>query len=215
MADGRTEVKYSSAMSWIAVERFEARPAPGGLAVVQELVNTHAVVGGEGDLLVDLATAQPWAVAAVGQWAGIHGLEPPTLTLTPAGLHTIRGLRATVQAMLETAPDDRAAGPFQPDGLLTRATARVATDGEGRVTLLPEGADDQWLVSAIWSEILLAQYDGNWSRLKLCREPGCRSAFYDGSRNGSGVWHNVRTCGNVNNLRNSRARRKCSTSDPS
>jgi predicted RNA-binding Zn ribbon-like protein len=40
-------------------------------------------------------------------------------------------------------------------------------------------------------------------RVKLCR-----SAFHDGSRNGSGVWHNVRTCGNTADLRASRARRR-------
>ena len=58
---------------------------------------------------------------------------------------------------------------------------------------------------------LLAQQTGAWSRLKLCRESGCRSAFYDTSRNGSGVWHNVRSCGNIANLQTSRARKKTRT----
>jgi predicted RNA-binding Zn ribbon-like protein len=36
----------------------------------------------------------------------------------------------------------------------------------------------------------------------------CPCAFYDRSRNNSRVWHDVRTCGNVANLRASRARRR-------
>jgi predicted RNA-binding Zn ribbon-like protein len=74
----------------------------------------------------------------------------------------------------------------------------------------PEGTDSGWLASAVWSEILLAQLTGTWARLKLCREPGCRSAFYDTSRNHSGLWHDVHSCGNINNLRASRSRRRLS-----
>ncbi|MGV9881539.1 CGNR zinc finger domain-containing protein [Streptomyces sp. NPDC003006] len=45
-------------------------------------------------------------------------------------------------------------------------------------------------------------------RLKTCRNPLCRVAFYDRSRNNSGVWHDVKTCGNAANLRAYRARRR-------
>ena len=43
--------------------------------------------------------------------------------------------------------------------------------------------------------------------MKVCRNPECEVAFWDSSRNTSGVWHDGRTCGNVANLRESRARR--------
>ncbi|MDT3725889.1 CGNR zinc finger domain-containing protein [Streptomyces sp. DSM 41972] len=60
----------------------------------------------------------------------------------------------------------------------------------------------------MWAQVLLAQADGTWQRLELYREPACRSAFHDRSRNNSGVWHDVRRCGNAADLRTSRARRK-------
>ncbi|GMA87986.1 hypothetical protein GCM10025868_32360 [Angustibacter aerolatus] len=41
----------------------------------------------------------------------------------------------------------------------------------------------------------------------MCANPECGAAFYDGSPNASRRWHDVRTCGNVANLRASRARR--------
>ena len=95
-----------------------------------------------------------------------------------------------------------------PGAVTHRAQVYLVTDEQDRVAMVPVGACAGWLASVIWSEILLAQRTGTWSRLKLCREPGCVSAFYDASRNGSGVWHNVRSCGNVANLRASRARKK-------
>jgi predicted RNA-binding Zn ribbon-like protein len=42
----------------------------------------------------------------------------------------------------------------------------------------------------------------------VCRNPRCRVAFYDRSRNNSGVWHDVRTCGNAANLRAHRERQR-------
>ncbi|WP_230981726.1 CGNR zinc finger domain-containing protein [Mycobacterium malmoense] len=44
--------------------------------------------------------------------------------------------------------------------------------------------------------------------MKRCRNHRCASTFYDRSKNNSGVWHSVKTCGNAANLRASRARRR-------
>jgi len=37
---------------------------------------------------------------------------------------------------------------------------------------------------------------GNWSRLKVCANETCQLAFYDSSRNRSGRWCSMATCGN-------------------
>ncbi|MEV0074298.1 CGNR zinc finger domain-containing protein [Amycolatopsis sp. NPDC050768] len=47
-----------------------------------------------------------------------------------------------------------------------------------------------------------------WRSLKICRSSACPIAFYDRSRNNSRVWHDVTVCGNIANLRASRARRR-------
>ena len=196
-------------MSWMATERFGAHTAPDGLALVQELVNTHAVARDGTDLLADHVTAQQWLRGAAGQWASVRGLEPPELSLSRTDLHALRELRAVVQEMLAIPPGQRPAGPFSGMETVTqRAQAQLVSDRRGQVTMVPLGTGSSWLASAVWSEILLAQHSSAWSRIKLCREPGCRTAFYDASRNGSGTWHNVRTCGNITNLRASRARKK-------
>jgi predicted RNA-binding Zn ribbon-like protein len=199
----------------MATERFGAHIAPGGLALVQELVNTHAVARDGADLLADQVTAQQWLREATGQWARAHDLEPPGLSLSGTDLDALRELRATVRDMLAVPPGQRPAGPFSgPDTVTWRAQAQLVSDRQGRVAMVPRGPGGSWLASAVWSEILLAQHSGMWSRIKLCREPGCRTAFYDASRNGSGTWHNVRTCGNITNLRASRARRKGRATSP-
>jgi len=200
-------------MSWMATERFQARSAPGGLALVQELVNTHAVArGADPDLLADRTFAERWLRVAAHQWARTRGFEPPDLVLSETDLQALRDLRAVLHELLAIPPDQR---PGDASGIRVavtrRAQAQLVSDEQGRVSLLPLGTGGGWLESAIWSEILLAQQTGVWAQIKLCREAGCQSAFYDSSRNGSGIWHNVRTCGNSANLRASRTRKKLRT----
>jgi predicted RNA-binding Zn ribbon-like protein len=190
----------------MATERFEARSGPGGLALVQDLVNTHAVERDGVDLLSDHPTAQRWLAEAGRQWAADRGLPLPDMTLAEPDLRPLRDLRAAVQEMLAVPPDQRTAAQAGP--ITERAQIQLATDENHQVSMVPIGTGADWLASAIWSEILLAQQTGTWSKVKLCREPGCRTAFYDTSRNSSGAWHNVRTCGNIANLRASRTRRK-------
>jgi predicted RNA-binding Zn ribbon-like protein len=191
----------------MATERYEARTAPAGLALVQDLVNTHTVQRGGTDLLPDRGSAEAWLRTAAGEWARSRGLEAPELSLTEADVAALRALRDVVQELLAVPAGQRPVqGIDTPVGTRRRTQVGVVSDDEGRVGMAPVGTGAGWLESAVWSEILLAQQNGEWSRLKLCREPGCRSAFYDTSRNGSGVWHNVRSCGNIANLRASRTR---------
>jgi predicted RNA-binding Zn ribbon-like protein len=48
--------------------------------------------------------------------------------------------------------------------------------------------------------------DGSWQRVKACRAPDCRWAFYDRSRNHSGVWCEMAVCGNRTKVRAYRER---------
>ncbi|MGH2963155.1 MAG: CGNR zinc finger domain-containing protein, partial [Solirubrobacterales bacterium] len=41
-----------------------------------------------------------------------------------------------------------------------------------------------------------AQVEGQWERLKLCRNDECRWAFFDSSRNRGGTWCEMSVCGN-------------------
>jgi predicted RNA-binding Zn ribbon-like protein len=185
---------------WSASHRYQLGPAPGGLGLVQDFLNTVGIQEYGPDLLTDSAFAQAWATDAVGTWSRLRGVDAEPPALTDADLPKLRLLRDTVAQML--------AGQ-QPDGRgFAGVCASFALSGAGEVQLVPAGAGWRWLASALWGEILLSQQAGTWRRLKQCHRHGCDSTFYDRSKNNSGVWHNVKTCGNAENLRASRARRR-------
>lgn len=81
-------------------------------------------------------------------------------------------------------------------------------DDAGHVRPVPRGSGWRLLASLAAIEVFKAQQDGSWSRIKTCRNPRCAVAFFDRSRNNSGVWHDVKVCGNAANLRAYRARQR-------
>jgi predicted RNA-binding Zn ribbon-like protein len=54
----------------------------------------------------------------------------------------------------------------------------------------------------------LAQANGSWRWLKICRNAACGRAFFDTSKNHSGAWCDLGKCGNRLNARASRERRR-------
>ncbi|MCA1222488.1 CGNR zinc finger domain-containing protein [Streptomyces sp. 8L] len=193
-------------MSWTGTERYGLRRAPAGLALVQDLVNTKGIATyAAPDLLATVDTASAWATAAVDAWAETHDTEVPedTARLTEDDPRRLRELRAVVGGLLAPGTGAR---PVATD--IPETSVRLAPRADGQVEIVPVGTGSAWIASAVWSEVLLAQLSGRWPRLKTCRNEACASAFYDTSRNNSGVWHSVRTCGNAANLRASRARKR-------
>jgi predicted RNA-binding Zn ribbon-like protein len=187
-------------MSWTSTERYRIRPAPGGLALVQELLNTRAIAPYGEDVLADGDSGDRWLRDVTAAWAEEQGWPGAAGEPRAGDLERVRALRERLAALVT--------GEAEPVRAPTDVSLRPGLDEEGRVALVPVGGPGEWLEAAVWAQVLFAQADGTWQRLKLCREPACRSAFYDRSRNNSGVWHDVRRCGNAANLRASRARRK-------
>ncbi|HEX5256216.1 MAG TPA: CGNR zinc finger domain-containing protein [Mycobacterium sp.] len=167
--------------------------------MVQDFLNTRAIDGYGPDLLADQDLAGDWATTAVRAWSSARGvnLRPPELG--DADLVKLRGLRATIEQLVAGEPPKRGSGGV---------TASFTLSDSGEVQLYPSGRGWRWLASALWGEILLSQRAGTWRRIKRCHNHRCGSAFYDRSKNNSGVWHDVKTCGNAVNLRASRARRR-------
>jgi predicted RNA-binding Zn ribbon-like protein len=86
--------------------------------------------------------------------------------------------------------------------------AALQLRADGSVRLQPQETGQQALVMLVLAALFEGQQDGTSRRLKACRNPRCRVAFYDRSRNASGAWHSVRICGNAINLRAHRERRR-------
>ncbi|MCG5447158.1 CGNR zinc finger domain-containing protein [Micromonospora sp. NIE79] len=200
---------------WIATARYGIDHAPGGLGLVQDLLNTiSAGAPRHPDLLDDLGSAIEWARLAVGQWSTATGRPAPDVTLDAAGLRALRIFREElldeIDARLHVTPD-----PGQPVGASNRVStgsrtsgATLRLDSDGSVHLDPAGVGADLLVSLILAALFEAQLADVGRRIKTCRNPRCRVAFYDRSRNNSGVWHSVRACGHPTNLRAHRARQR-------
>ena len=185
---------------WSASHRYGLAPAPGGLGLVQDFLNTVGIQEYGPDLLTDTALAQAWVTDAVGIWSRLRGVDAEPPTLNDADLPKLRALRDTLAQMLAGQQVDvRGVGGV---------SASFALSDTDEVQLVPAGNGWRWVASALWGEVLLSQQAGTWHRLKQCHRQGCDSTFYDRSKNNSGVWHNVKTCGNSENLRASRARRR-------
>jgi predicted RNA-binding Zn ribbon-like protein len=187
-------------MSDPATERYAAAPAPVSLQRVQSFLNTRpAGRPAKPDLLASPASANSWLRTL--QW-------PRTPRLTTDDLTPLRELREALQAQLE-AGRDVPEPAHQPDLAhhLDKLHWKV-TVKEGQFALSADGAGWRQVAGTLISDVLVAQQHDLWPRLKACRNPVCSVIFYDNSKNQARVWHNTAVCGNLINLRASRARRR-------
>jgi hypothetical protein len=183
-------------MSHLATERLRLTPAPGGLALVQDLLNTRQIGRHAFDLLGTVDGARYWLQQALDP---LPGDDDWPRDLSDAQLATLRALRAEIERLVN-------GGAGHTPGPLARTT--LVLDPKGELRLEPAGQGLDGFAAQIWALVYLAQLADTWKRLKLCHNQPCASAFYDRSKNNSGVWHDVKMCGNAVNLRASRARRR-------
>jgi predicted RNA-binding Zn ribbon-like protein len=185
-------------LSWVSEE--ETKPAPMPLLVVQSFVNTWEGDSGR-DLLGEPASAHQWLRAA-----GLVGAADAE----DVDVATARDLREAIRALLVhnaggEAPDDLALATLV--GLAERCRLRPVVLSGGVVELRP---DEEPRTSGLATLLLIirdAQRDGTWARLKACRNPDCRWAYYDRSHAGRGAWCDMAVCGNRIKNRNLRSRR--------
>ncbi|ULR54422.1 CGNR zinc finger domain-containing protein [Streptomyces deccanensis] len=200
-------------MVWSASTRYEVDPAPLGLALVHDLLNT--IPAGRpraADLLDGLGDAQAWVDQALACWAQERGQAAAQVHLTESDLEELRGLRAELRRLLASRNDGGADADDQTVAPTVHvAAAAVRMDRNGRAVLEPRGQGWRYVAALVLLEVFQAQQADTWRRLKICRNTRCTTAFFDRSRNNSGVWHSTKTCGNPENLRAHRARQRVRT----
>ncbi|MEU6183250.1 CGNR zinc finger domain-containing protein [Streptomyces coeruleorubidus] len=164
----------------------ERSPAPGGLALVEALVNTLDIESGADSL--DTAEGR----------AGFG--------ITRDEIDDARALRESLRvALLAHAghPPHRAVTPL--GDLLAGAPLLVAVDQrDGSATLAP--ADETPLLSRVAAAVAEALVAGTWTRLKACEAADCLWAYYDRSPAGRGRWCSMQVCGARAKMRRYRAK---------
>ncbi|UOB12434.1 CGNR zinc finger domain-containing protein [Streptomyces sp. HP-A2021] len=164
----------------------ERAPAPGGLALVEALVNTLDVESGADSL--DTAEGR----ARFG--------------ITRDEAEDARALRESLRVVLLAHaghPPHREVIPL--GDLLAGAPLLVAVDGrDGSAALAP--ADEGPLLSRVAAAVAEALVAGTWTRLKACEAADCLWAYYDRSPAGRGRWCSMQVCGARAKMRRYRAK---------
>ena len=103
------------------------------------------------------------------------------------------------------APLDRGAAAHL-DRAGRESRLRVGFTNEGVAYLEPVAEGWSAVLTRLLEIVIVARLQGNWSRLKACRNQECHWIFYDTSKNRSGKWCTMRLCGNQMNARAYRRR---------
>jgi predicted RNA-binding Zn ribbon-like protein len=175
-------------------------PAPGELRIIQRFVNSANLLEGT-DELATIDSTRRFLLKS-----HLIDAERPLREWERQELVALR------EALRDLASANN--GTSLPPGsaaVLDRAAGRVRLamrlSRTGKYRLVPEGQGVDRTISEVLVRALGAMSDGSWLRMKACQREACRWMFYDASRNRSGVWCSMATCGNRQKGAAYRARR--------
>jgi len=193
-------------MAWPATTRYGLSVAPGNLGLVQDFLNTIT----EGtiappDLLATLTSAQEWADQVLEQWSSIDELGWAKILprLTENDREALVAFRDQLFEGLFGHSYSEPASGIVRDAPTYRPVMTVSTEG---IELRPDGEDWKYFETALLLICHQGQLEGVLRRMKSCKSETCDVVFYDRSNNNSGVWHDVKVCGNRANVRAYRER---------
>ncbi len=165
--------------SAFSVQPGGRRPAPGELALVQAFINSHY------DLEVNHGAELFASPAALRRWLRRHDLLDAGETVSDMDLRRAIELREGLRRLAA----GHTAG-LDHDG---EVGVRISADGPRYTRIENTGVDGA--LGLILAVTARAMIEGSWARLKVCPGEHCGWAFYDHSRNQSGLWCSMAVCG--------------------
>lgn len=174
--------------------------APGPVRLVEDFVNT-----------LDLRPRREEldSPAALAGWLAERRLIEPSAELDAADLERALGFRETLRRLVEANlgkplyPVDVAA--LNQAGAAARLRVRFHAGG---ARLEPEASGLDGAIGRLLAVVQAAMADGTWERMKACAADDCRWVFFDHTKNRSGTWCSMRSCGNRAKVKAYRERRK-------
>jgi len=175
--------------------------APGRLEILQAFLNTANIEAG-----TDLFSAPE----AVARWFIDRGLVD-AVDVDPVAMGESVAFREAVRELLAARHD----GTEPPahvtaalDMVARRAAVSVRVDNDGSLVAVASADGLEGALGRLLLIALEASSSGDWQRLKVCTNQGCRWAFWDRSRNRAGRWCTMSLCGNQAKVRAHRERRR-------
>jgi CGNR zinc finger protein len=93
-----------------------------------------------------------------------------------------------------------------------RARFRVRFDGGPGLEPTADGVDGA--LGRLLVVLFLAELDGSWAHVKECASDTCHAVFFDRSKNQSGKWCSMQSCGNRYKVRAWRERHRSDVVEP-
>ena len=175
--------------------------APEPLRVVQQFVNSADLEEGKEDLDTP---------AALHDWLRARDLLPSDKPISAAdhrrALEVREGLRAVLLAHNGGTADPAAVKRLEDAA--GHASLRPSFPPGEPPRLVPACQGVSGALAQLLGIVAASAADGTWGRLKACADAGCQWAFYDHSKNRSGRWCSMSTCGNQQKARSYRERRR-------
>jgi predicted RNA-binding Zn ribbon-like protein len=182
-------------------ERDDTTPAPDDLELLRAFLSLHDHEPGNPDSLPPDADSLRW-------WLDAKGLVPGEARAPREDLRWALDVRMALVGKVRENMDE----PRDEDAiaLLNRAAEHTGLrlcfgcPDDRPIHVDADGVPGA--VGRLLGTAFLAELDGRWERFRLCGDPGCSAVFYDRSRNHSGKWCSMSTCGNRAKVRAFRER---------
>ena len=134
---------------------------------------------------------------ALVRWLADHDLIERDASAGGADLRRAIDVREALRALMRA---NNGGDPATEATATLRAAserAKVALEfGPDGSSLEPHAAGVDGALGRLLVRVHAAQHDGTWQRMKACPWHTCHWAFYDNTKNRSGVWCNMAVCGN-------------------
>lgn len=177
------------------------KTAPGSLELIQRFINSVDLDSGE-DELGSADELRDW----LAERDLIGADEPVTAADLRRALDVREGLRALLMANNGMPLDDERVGPL--DRAAARAGVRLKFQAGAEPRLTPEAGGVDGAIGQLMAIVAGSVEQGTWRRLKACPRDVCHWAFFDHSKNRSGRWCQMESCGNIEKARAFRERKR-------
>ena len=162
--------------------------APGDLELVRGFINTARL----GDGVEAFDGPDDLAV-----WLRARGLLGSGVEVSEGDVEVAVAVRESLRDLAGVTGGRvmPAASSARLDAVAVACGLRPRFEPGGVLSLAPELDGVAGAMGRLLGIVVAAAGGDDWLRLKTCRNPSCRWAFYDTTRNRSAVWCDMATCG--------------------
>ena len=170
-------------------EPLARNAAPERLELVRQFINT-ASLDHDDERLADPQSLKGWLAE--------NGLLGPTGRVTETDRQRSIELRESLRdiLMFHTVGKVDTGTVKRFDAVVKKIPMRLRVDDTGWVRVAAAGKGFDGALGELLERVYEAMEDGSWQRMKACSDETCRWAFFDHSKNRSGHWCDMASCGN-------------------